>query len=224
MITGTVTVLAGTLALLSSKGLLLHRFAGNLFLGCMVALSLSGLYLSFTRMIVFTGFLAMFALYLVTTGWVAAKRKDGASGLFEKIAMGGIIACALGCAVSGFFTPPSLAAPEDVPPPVAYYVLAVLALAFGILDFSVVRRGGVSGKHRIARHLWRMCFSMFIAVTIFFLGNNNILPEFFRQPALLVAPILSVVIISIFWLLRVLFTRWRPSRRAVSCDRPTLPL
>jgi uncharacterized membrane protein len=210
LITGTVTVAAGAIALTSQKGLLVHRLAGNLFLGCMTALSLSGIYLSFTRSIIFTAFLGIFAFYLVVTGWVAAKRKDETTGAFEKAALVAIIVCALACAISGFL---SLAAPEDVPPAAAYYVLSVLAMLFGILDFNVVRKGGVSGKNRIARHLWRMCFSMFIAVTIFFIGNSNILPEFLRNPYVLNAPIVAVLLLTVFWLCRVLFTRWWVRRR-----------
>tara|TARA_R110002072_G_scaffold20221_2_gene73865 strand:- start:3383 stop:4069 length:687 start_codon:yes stop_codon:yes gene_type:complete len=216
LITGSVTVLAGSVALLSRKGHFVHRFAGNLFLGCMIALALSGIYLSFSREIIFTGFLGVFALYLVTTGWVAAKRKDGTTGRFETIAFSAIIICAVACAVSGFFTPASLGEPEDLPPPTAYYVLAALAMFFGVLDFRLIRRGGIAGRNRIARHLWRMGCSMFIAVTIFFLGNSNILPEFLRHPSLLVAPILAVVVLTLFWLGRVLLTRWWGPVRAAS--------
>ncbi|WP_417489171.1 hypothetical protein [Maricaulis sp.] len=213
LITGSVTVLAGSVAILSRKGHFVHRFAGNLFLGCMIALALSGIYLSFTREIIFTGFLGVFALYLVATGWVAAKRTDGTTGRFETIAFSVIIVCAFACAISGFFAPASLGEPEDLPPPAAYYVLAALAMFFGVLDFRLIRRRGLSGRNRIARHLWRMGFSMFIAVTIFFLGNSNVLPEFLQHPPLLVAPILAVVILTVFWLGRVLLSGWLAPNR-----------
>lgn len=208
LIVGTVTVLAGALALISKKGRILHRFSGNLFFACMLLLCLSGLYLSFSRSITFTIYLALLAIYLVATGWVAVKRRDGAIGLFETMAMLAIFLAGLACAISGILTPTSPAAAQDVPPAGAYYVLAALAMFFGVLDVHVVRRGGVAGKHRIARHLWRMCFAMFIAVTIFFLGNSNVLPEFLQDPGLLNLPILAVVILMIFWLCRVLLTNW----------------
>jgi hypothetical protein len=34
-------------------------------------------------------------------------------------------------------------------------------------------RGGVVGTQRVARHLWRMCFGLFIAAGSFFLGPSN---------------------------------------------------
>ncbi len=37
----------------------------------------------------------------------------------------------------------------------------------------MLARGGVLGAKRIARHLWRMCFGLFIAAGSFFLGPSN---------------------------------------------------
>jgi hypothetical protein len=36
-------------------------------------------------------------------------------------------------------------------------------------DVRILVRGGVFGVQRIARHLWRMCFGLFIAAGSFFL-------------------------------------------------------
>jgi hypothetical protein len=40
-------------------------------------------------------------------------------------------------------------------------------------DIRMLVRGGVLGTKRIARHLWRMCFGLFIAAGSFFLGPSN---------------------------------------------------
>jgi hypothetical protein len=40
-------------------------------------------------------------------------------------------------------------------------------------DARMLARGGVLGAKRIARHLWRMCFGLFIAAGSFFLGPSN---------------------------------------------------
>ena len=45
----------------------------------------------------------------------------------------------------------------------AYYILAGVAGFFGSLDILMILRGGVTGKHRIAQHLWRMCFAFLFA-------------------------------------------------------------
>jgi len=40
-------------------------------------------------------------------------------------------------------------------------------------DVRMLVRGRVLGAKRIARHLWRMCFGLFIAAGSFFLGPSN---------------------------------------------------
>jgi len=210
LVVGTATVLAGAGALFFCKGSRLHRASGNLFFLSMLVLATSGIYLSFTRSIELTGLLAIVSLYLVATGWQAAKQKENTVGLFEKWAFGVILASSVACASVGLATAMSETGLQDDLPATGFYFLAGLAAYFGALDFSVIKRGGLAGKQRIARHLWRMCFSMFIAVTIFFLGNSNILPEVLRTPFFLGAPIIAVLVLMIFWLIRVLFTKYLP--------------
>jgi len=65
---------------------------------------------------------------------------------------------------------------------------------------------GISGKRRIARHLWRMCFGWFIATGSFFLGQQQVFPAWLRgSPALLVPALLPLVLL-VFWMIRVRFT------------------
>ena len=55
-------------------------------------------------------------------------------------------------------------------------------------DIRVLRSGPLTGASRIARHLWRMCFSLFVATGSFFLGQADELPDAFRVwPVLLCA-------------------------------------
>lgn len=56
------------------------------------------------------------------------------------------------------------------------------------------------------RHLWRMCFGLFIATGSFFLGQQQVFPAVLRgSPLLIVLAILPLVFL-IFWLFRVRFT------------------
>jgi hypothetical protein len=80
-------------------------------------------------------------------------------------------------------------------------------------------RGGVFGAKRIARHLWRMCFGLYIAAGSFFLGPSNrplrllsavglgqyLSPALFRTGLYLVLTTLPLILL-IFWLVRVRFT------------------
>ena len=212
-IVGAVTVIAGAGALLLRKGSRPHRFSGRLFLISMLLLCASGIYLSIVRAITFTFFLAVFSAYLVLTGWVSARRRDGEIGRFEKRAFFIVLLCTL--ALIGLGVVESvfgISTGGDVPAG-AYFFLAGLAAVFSALDYRVIKSGALTGKHRIARHLWRMCFSMFIASAIFFLGNNHVLPEMLRHPYILNTPIIAVLAAMLFWLVRTLLARSRPKRR-----------
>ena len=208
LLMGTLAVISGAGALAAAKGLRLHRIAGNLFFGAMLLLIASGLYFSVTRSILFTFFLSVMAFYLLSSGWVTVMRREGKTGRFELanclfILLAGAAALGLG------LTETIRGAPlQDDVPSAAFFILAALAVLFGAQDVAVIRRGGCTGKHRIARHLWRMCLSLFIAVTIFFLGNNDVLPEVLRTPFFLTAPIVAVLALMVFWLVRVIFTNW----------------
>jgi hypothetical protein len=68
-------------------------------------------------------------------------------------------------------------------------------------------RGGVLGVHRIMRHLWRMCFGLFIATGSFFLGQGTkVFPAFVLKSNVLFIPAILPLLLLIFWLLRVRFT------------------
>jgi len=81
--------------------------------------------------------------------------------------------------------------------------VAVLALAG---DLRLLVRGGISGTHRVARHLWRMCFALFIAAASIFLARQHLFPELLRKTGSLVFLSLLPLLLMIFWLIRVRFT------------------
>jgi hypothetical protein len=83
-------------------------------------------------------------------------------------------------------------------------------------DVRMLLRGGVLGAKRIVRHLWRMCFGLFIAAGSFFLGPSNrplrllsavglgqhLSPALFGTTLYLVLSILPLVLL-VFWVFRV---------------------
>ncbi|HEX4537033.1 MAG TPA: hypothetical protein VH140_08810 [Candidatus Acidoferrum sp.] len=82
----------------------------------------------------------------------------------------------------------------------------------------MLARGGVFGTQRVARHLWRMCFGLFIAAGSFFMGPSNrplrllskvgigqhLSPALFNTGLYLILTIFPLVLL-IFWLVRVRF-------------------
>ena len=87
-------------------------------------------------------------------------------------------------------------------------------------DVRVVRSGPLRGP-RLARHLWRMCFAVFIAAGSFFSVQARvakILPEPLTTPAMCVLPIALVLILMCYCLWRVR-GRWYPAGQPELCRR-----
>ena len=99
-------------------------------------------------------------------------------------------------------------------PSVPAFVFGTAALAGAVGDMRVLAFGTLEGNRRIARHLWRMCLAMFIATLSFFLGQSQAIPAPLRIFPLLAAPVLLVLVLLVYWFVRVRFTRWRPARHA----------
>jgi hypothetical protein len=85
-----------------------------------------------------------------------------------------------------------------------FFMAAVLLLA-AAGDIRMLARGGISGRPRIMRHLWRMCFGLFIATGSFFLGQQQVFPAFLRGSIFLTVLALVPFPLMIYWLIRVRF-------------------
>jgi hypothetical protein len=153
----------------------------------------------------------IFTFYLVATAWMTVRRKEGTTGAFET---GAMLVAAAGAIAIFLFGLQAAANPKVMPggaPVAAYFIMAgVAALAAG-LDLKVILRGGISGVQRIARHLWRMCFALFIASGSFytqFIVRKVHLPAFLHHSQLLFIPIVAPLFLIVFWMFRVRFTNW----------------
>ena len=84
------------------------------------------------------------------------------------------------------------------------FMSSIILLA-GVGDLRMILRG-ISGKRRIARHLWRMCFGWFIATGSFFLGQQQVFPASWRGSPAFLVPALLPLLLLVFWMIRVRFT------------------
>jgi hypothetical protein len=87
--------------------------------------------------------------------------------------------------------------------PLLIGIVLVLAIAG---DVRVLRSGMPRGGARLSRHLWRMCFALFIAAASFFSIRERvakILPEPFTTAPMRALPILLLFATMFFWLWRV---------------------
>jgi hypothetical protein len=93
------------------------------------------------------------------------------------------------------------------------FVLATVMILAAIGDVRVMRFGLPRGGRRLARHLWRMCFALFIAAGSFFSIRERvakILPEPFTMGPMRALPILLLFGAMFYWLWRVRGRRTLP--------------
>jgi hypothetical protein len=203
---GILGLLSGAAAMSFRKGSRWHRVAGNVFFVSMLGMSTAGAYLAFIKHQMNNVFGGVLAFYLVTTAWATGRRRDGETSIFDWGAL--LVALAVGAVILtyGFEVANSPTGPKDGIPAGMYFFLGSVALVSAAGDVRMLARGGVFGIHRIARHLWRMCFSLFIATGSFFLGQQQVFPHWLRKTNVLFLPAILPLILLIFWLFRVLFT------------------
>ena len=96
---------------------------------------------------------------------------------------------------------------------VVSFVVATLLLLGAVGDLRILRFGAPRGGQRLARHLWRMCFALFIAAGSFFSIRERvakILPEPFTSGPMRALPILLLFGAMFYWLWRVRRRRTLP--------------
>ncbi len=211
---GAVGMVTGVIALAVRKGQRVHRAAGSVFFVAMFAAYAIG---AGVAPFLDTGqrpnFVAgIMALYLLVSGAMAARRRDARAGGPEVI---GLIV-ALSITVAGvIFMRMGAASPSgtvDGSPPQAFFLFTIAGAFAAAGELHVLVRKQLSNVSRIARHLWRMCFSLFIASGSFFLGQQQVFPEALQDSALLYAVALSPLPVMLFWLSKVRFDDWRRRR------------
>jgi hypothetical protein len=93
-----------------------------------------------------------------------------------------------------------------------FFMATVMALA-AVGDVRTLRSGILPAASRLARHLWRMCFALFIAAGSFFSIRDRvakIFPEPFTAPFMRALPVLFIFFAMFYWLWRVRVKRLLP--------------
>jgi hypothetical protein len=215
---GSVGLLSGTAAMTFHKGSPRHVLAGKLFVASMLTMAVFAVYLAITRHQPNNIGGGILTFYLIGTAWLTARRRDGETSRWDWVAL--LIPLALGILtwMNGIQVVRSGASSQDgVPVGMTFFMGSVMLLA-AAGDVRMLVRGGVVGAKRIARHLWRMCFGLFIASGSFFLGPSNRplrllsavgvgqhLPQPLFSTALYLVLTVLPLILLIFWLVRVRF-------------------
>jgi uncharacterized membrane protein len=214
---GGLAIILGGVALVASKGAIIHRRSGLLFVYAMLTMGISGsilaLHKSLTNSNVLGGFMSA---YFVVTALTTVRP---ASVWTRRLNWGALaIAIAL-FVVEIAFGFKALSNPDRMidgaPFFMVFFLAAITALA-AAGDVRLIRSGTLPPSRRLARHLWRMCFALFIAAGSFFSVRQRvakILPEPFTTPTMRALPIALVFFAMFYWLWRVRGRRPLPQAR-----------
>jgi hypothetical protein len=202
---GAVAIVSGFTALFVGKGSTLHRGSGQVFVAAMVVLGLTAVPLGNIGG-------GLMAVYFVVTAFTTmrpfSRNLDIGLMLFA-LAFGLLsIADGTGTLLEGQM------AKDGVPAPMFLFLGIVMLLAsWG--DYKLIRRGPLRGSPRVIRHLWRMCFSLWIAAGSFFTIRERvetILPEPFLHFWVRMIPVLVPLLAIFYWLWRI---KYRKTFKAV---------
>jgi hypothetical protein len=203
---GGLAMVLGAVALLVKKGGTIHRRSGLLFVCAMFVLGISASILGN----VLGG---LMTVYFVGTALTTVRPVSPWTRRINVAALAVAVGLALVDMVAGvraFNSPGGFR--NGVPFPMLFFLATVMILA-ALGDVRIMRFGMPRGRPRLARHLWRMCFALFIAAGSFFSIRARvakILPEPFTTAPMRALPILLVFGAMFYWLRRVRDRRTLP--------------
>lgn len=190
---GSFLLLFGIAALSLKKGLTKHRLSGNLFFMCLLVLTITAMFISDDPT------MPLLTLYYGSTAWAIVLRKENSTGIFEILAM--LVIVFVSAKLFYFvFTA------TDLNPTFKFIFLihATVAALSAFLDLNMIIRGGLAGKHRMARHAWRTCYALLGAVMSFSANTSDYWPDFINSNIL----IYLTIAVLFYWLIRILFTKF----------------
>lgn len=197
---GAVGLLSGVGAMALRKGSTAHARVGRVFFVSMTLMALCGTILSIVpkldRLNITAGTLTV---YLVLTAWLTARREPGRVGRPERAAA--LFGAAGATGIFAFAT--AAAGRPGQAGAVPFYVAfgSVMALAV-VGDIRHLLVGGLRGRARTTRHLWRMCTAMLLATLSLFLGQPQVFPAAIRERGLLPIPPALVALALLYFVLK----------------------
>lgn len=206
---GTLGMLSGFVAVFLRKGSRRHGIAGDVFVIAMMILGATGTYMALLKSEPGNVLGGALTFYLVTTAWMTVNRtdRDAKRSFFDWSAVSVIAAVAAIQLTYGTEAALSSTGLKYGYPPGPYFMMGTVSAVATIGDIRMMVRGGISGAPRIARHLWRMCFALFIASASIFLARQQLFPVLLQKTGVLILLSVLPLLLMIFWLIRVRFAK-----------------
>jgi uncharacterized membrane protein len=202
IVAGGLGLLSGYLALSAAKGATLHRKIGLFFVCVMLTMSVTGMIISALGGVAPAINIptALLTSYLVVTSLLTVRppaadaRRLAIAAMLAGLAIGVASVALAIAAIAGGGAAAGMAYP--------LFMFAAIAFAGSAGDRRMIRAGGLRGKPRLVRHLWRMCVALFLASIAFF-GARGRVPEAINIPALRAAGVLLPIVVMTYWLWRL---------------------
>jgi uncharacterized membrane protein len=200
ILTGISALVFGYVALYATKGATLHRRSGMFFVYAIVTMSLSGALMDAlkTRTISVNVVAGLLTFYFVTTGLLTVRLRSQASPWIDRAAAVFVLTVSVLAFIAGLEMM-RRGRPEAAPS----FIFGIVGLLAAAGDIRMMRARAIQGPRRIARHLWRMCFAMWVAAASFFWGPPRRVPEMIRIPALQAVAVLLPIGVMLYWLWRL---------------------
>jgi len=203
---GTVGLFSGAAAVSFRKGSRRHATAGKVFAISMFTLALSALYLALLKQEIPNVLGGIFTAYLVGTGWLTVRRRDESTSALDWHGLA-VISTLAGIYLSyGIQAAQSATGVKYGYRAPLYFVSFFLSLIAAVGDIRLLVRGGISGTQRLARHIWRMCYGLFVASGSIFLARPHLFPAFMQKTGMLLLLGFGPLLLMFFWLIRIRFT------------------
>jgi hypothetical protein len=202
---GTLGMLSGFVTAFLRKGSGQHAISGSVFVVSMLTMAAAGTWLAIGASQPGNILGGTLTFYLVATAWATARRRgeNAAPGILDWgafLVISMIAAVELTCGIEAALSPTGLK--YDYPPG-PYFMMGTVSVLAAVGDIRMLLRRGISGTQRIARHLWRMCFALFIASSSIFLARQQLFPAFMHKTGALYVLSFLPLVLMIFWLIRV---------------------
>lgn len=205
IVAGTLGLISGFIALASSKGSGLHRLAGKVYFQTMIIMSLTGMNMALRSMIFITVLASALTIYLVYTSWLAVKIAYFKSLAFKvsSFVMGACVSFFGMClSLRAYYGTTDMIHSFAVPAEV-YYLFTGLALIATTADLVFIFQKKRQYKRRMLRHVWRMCVPLYIASSSFFVGQEQLFPDWLQGSYLLQIPQFTAILLMLYWVARI---------------------
>jgi len=200
---GTVGLISGFVTIALRKGSNRHRIAGYVFVTAMLTMASMGAYLALRKFEPGNILGGTLTFYMVATAAMVFRPRAPLTRLFDWSALAlvtGIGAAELVCAYQAATSPTGQAYGSPVGP---YLIFGCIALLAGAGDLRTILRSTLTRTQALTRHLWRMCFGLFVASASVFLARPHLFPAIMQKSGALIFLTVLPLLLMLFWFVRV---------------------